>query len=74
MVNDFKVRKWSDTNARPYDVVYLDHTNNNQHYQPGVEFSTEELANIHMEALKRHYTDQSDKFIKDNWPVDGGIE
>lgn len=70
----FKVRKWSDSNAKPYDVVYLDYTMNNQHYQPGVEFSTEEMAEKHRQALVANFTDDSLSFIRDHWPVDGGIE
>ncbi|AQW88560.1 hypothetical protein pEaSNUABM50_00033 [Erwinia phage pEa_SNUABM_50] len=73
---EFKVRKWSDTNARPFDVVLLDYLKNNQHYQPNVEFSTEALANQHLVSLQNSVLNNPDSvnFIRDHWPVDGGIE
>jgi hypothetical protein len=70
----FKVRKWSDTNSKPYDVVYLDYAMNNQHYQPGADFSTKELAEAHRVALVKNFTPNSLQFIRDHWPTDGGIE
>jgi hypothetical protein len=73
---EFKVRVWSKTAERPFDVVALDHDNNRQHYQPGVEFSTERLAHLHADRLTCNLTavPSSSKFIRDHWPVDGGIE
>lgn len=73
---ELKIRKWSETAARPFDVVALDHTNNNQHYQPNVEFSTEEGAEKHLATLAEQMkmTPTSINFIRDHWPVDGGIE
>lgn len=70
----FKVRNWSSTNARPFDVVYEDHQHNNVHYQPGVEFSTEEMAEHHRQVLVKNFTQDSLSFIRDHWPTDGGIE
>lgn len=73
---EFKVRVWSDSNKRPFDVVALDHDNNKQHYQPGVEFSTEHMAHEHADRLTCNLNarPESAKFIRDHWPVDGGIE
>lgn len=70
----FKVRKWSDTAARKFDVVYEDHQHNNVHYQPGVEFSTEEMADNHRQSLLNNFTGDSLSFIRDHWPTDGAIE
>ena len=70
----FKVRNWSTTNARPFDVVYEDHQHNNVHYQPGVEFSTEEMAEHHRSTLVKNFTADSLSFIRDHWPTDGAIE
>lgn len=70
----FKVRNWSSTNARPFDVVYEDHQHNNVHYQPGVEFSTEEMAEHHRLTLVKNFSQDSLSFIRDHWPTDGGIE
>ncbi|SOK58835.1 hypothetical protein [Yersinia phage fHe-Yen9-03] len=73
---EFKVRKWSETNAKPFDVVLVDHLKNNQHYQPHVEFSTIENAEKHMETLSTLITTNPERinFIRDHWPVDAGIE
>ena len=73
---EFKVRVWSDTAARPFDVVALDHDNNKQHYQPGVEFSTEKGAEDHAVLLTNVLKSDPSRsnFIRDHWPVDGGIE
>lgn len=73
---EFKVRKWSHTAIRPYDVVALDHDNNNQHYQPNVEFSTKELAEKHLTTLttQMKLTPESCNFIRDSWPIDGAVE
>lgn len=73
---EFKVRVWSDSNKRPFDVVALDHDNNKQHYQPGVEFSTEAKAEEHAAVLTKTLSENPErvKFIRDCWPVDGGIE
>lgn len=69
----FKVRKWSNTNERPFDVVYEDLQHNNVHYQPGVEFSTEELAEKHRVSLVINFTGDSVAFIRDHWPTDGAV-
>ena len=69
----FKVRKWSSTNERPFDVVYEDHTFNNVHYQPQVEFSTEEMAEAHRVELVGNFSDAALSFIRDHWPTDGEI-
>lgn len=73
---EFKVRKWSDVNCRPFDVVALDHDNNKQHYQIGVEFSTESTAENHAETLTNALKSDPSRsnFIRDVWPIDGGIE
>jgi len=73
---EFKVRKWANSNKSPFDVVALDHDNNKQHYQPGVAFSTEAAAERHKESLSARIVTnpESKKFIRDHWPVDGGIE
>lgn len=70
----FIVRNWSSTNPRPFDVVYQDRDNNNVHYQPDVEFSHREGAEMHKAFLERNFTGSSLQFIRDHWPVDGGIE
>lgn len=72
----FKVRNWSNTNARPFDVVYEDHQHNNVHYQPGVQFSTESMAHEHAARLTCNLNENPDSlnFIRDHWPVDGAIE
>lgn len=66
----FKVRKWSDTNARPYDVVF-EH-NGRSHFQPGCTFSTEEKAQEHLSVLEKRIQENPgvDKFIIDTWPTD----
>ncbi len=73
---EFKVRNWSATAARPFDVVALDHDNNRQHFQPGVEFSTEKGAEDHAVLLTKTLKSDPSRsnFIRDHWPVDGGIE
>lgn len=73
---EFKVRVWSDSNERPFDVVALDHDNNKQHYQPGCSFSTEDKAERHAQVMEKRIKDNPEtiKFIRDCWPVDGGIE
>lgn len=73
---EFKVRNWSATAARPFDVVALDHDNNRQHFQPGVEFTTEKGAEDHAALLTKTLKDDPSRsnFIRDHWPVDGGIE
>ena len=74
---EFKVRKWSEHGARrPFDVVALDHDNNKQHYQPGCSFSTEAGAERHAQVMEKRIKDNPEtiKFIRDCWPVDGGIE
>lgn len=73
---ELKVRVWSDTAERPFDVVALDHDKGNQHYQPNVEFSTKEGAEKHLATLANQLamTPTSINFIRDHWPVDGGIE
>jgi hypothetical protein len=70
----FKVRKWSNTNAKPYDVVYLDKVNNNQHYQAGVDFSTEAEAEVYRKALVQSASDVGVNHILDTWPTDGAVE
>ena len=73
---EFKVRNWSDTAARPFDVVALDHDNNRQHFQPGVEFTTEKGAEDHAATLTKVIQSEPwrSNFIRDCWPIDGGIE
>lgn len=75
---EFKVRLWAEkSNDRPYDVVCLDYDNNNQHYQPhNVNFSTVALAQKHADSLTKRANECSDciNFIRDHWPVDGGID
>lgn len=46
----FETRKWSDSDARPFDVVFID-DNNHVYYQPGTTFSTEALAMVHENSL-----------------------
>lgn len=70
----FKVRKWSDSNTRPYDVVYVDDIRNNIHYQPGVEFSTIEGAYKHKEVLIKSTDEDSIEFIRNHWPTDGAAD
>lgn len=71
----FKVRKWSNTNERPFDVVYEDLQHNNVHYQPGVEFSTEEFAVQHAKSLSNSIENNPERlsFIRDHWPIDGAV-
>lgn len=47
----FKTRKWSNTDARPYDVVFVD-VDNHVYYQPNTTFSTEAMAEIHKNSLE----------------------
>lgn len=70
----FKVRKWSDTNAKPYDVVYLDTVNNNQHFQGDVSFSTEAEAEVYRKALAKSADEVGIKYLLDTWPIDGAVE
>jgi hypothetical protein len=46
----FITRKWSDKDARPFDVVFVD-DDNHVYYQPGTTFSTEALADAHNKSL-----------------------
>ena len=73
---EFKVRRWSDRDERPFDVVAIDHDNNKQHYQPGVEFSTEAGAEDHQKALVKTLTENPERvyFIRHCWPIDGSAE
>lgn len=74
---ELKVRHWSQHGTRrPFDVVALDHDNNKQHYQPGCTFSTEAKAEQHVHVLEQRIKENPNtiKFIRDCWPVDGGIE
>ena len=75
---EFKVRAWTvnPSEARPLDVVALDHDNNKQHFQPGVTFSTMQKAEKHREMLEKRIAENQSTitFIRDNWPVDGVIE
>lgn len=75
---EFKVRRWSDSEAEemPFDVVALDHDNNKQLFQPGVQFSSELKAASHCYVLQTRIKEEpaSIDFIRQFWPVDGGIE
>lgn len=68
----FKVRKWSDTNEKSFDVIMIDHDNNRQHFQPGVTFSDEAKAHKHAANLTQAAINDSTcvKFIQDHWPQD----
>jgi len=46
----FKARKWSNIDARPFDVVYIT-DDNHVYYQPNTTFSTEALAEVHANSL-----------------------
>lgn len=46
----FKTRKWSDSDERPYDVVFHD-DDGHVYYQPGTTFSSEALAMVHERSL-----------------------
>lgn len=75
---EFKVRRWTDneTESTPFDVVALDHDNNKQHYQPGVLFGSELKAASHCFVLQNRIQENPEtiQFVRDHWPVDGGIE
>lgn len=76
---EFKIRNWVDLGVnlgQPFDVVALDHDNNTQHYQPGVKFSTEQQAEKHAKVLTELLQTEPDSadFIRNHWPIDGGIE
>ncbi|HCJ8661049.1 TPA: hypothetical protein NV758_001556 [Escherichia coli] len=64
------VRKWSDTNAKPWDVQYIG-PDGVSRYQPGVTHSTEQYAAAHrerlLESMKQGY---GEKFIQDHWLKD----
>ncbi|WPK19122.1 hypothetical protein [Salmonella phage SD-6_S16] len=64
------VRKWSDTNAKPWDVQYIG-PDGVSRYQPGVTHSTEQFANAHrerlLESMKQGFCE---KFIQDHWLKD----
>lgn len=73
---EFKIRKWSDSNPKPFDVVLLDYLKNNQHHQPNAVFENKEQAEQHMFQLQisvRNNTSGVD-FIRDTWPIDCVIE
>lgn len=65
----FEVRKWSNTNVKPFDVVYIT-DDGKSHYQPGVSFSTEDKANNHKVTLEKSAETYGVKFILDHWPID----
>ena len=65
----FEVRKWSNTNVRPFDVVYIT-DDGKSHYQPGACFSTEDQAMKHKSSLEQSAETSGVKFILDNWPID----
>ncbi len=71
MHNQFRVRKWTQDKLqnRPYDVVYLDYTNNNMHSEPDLIFSTESEAQIAVNALNKSKKSANAKA----WPIDGPI-
>lgn len=48
----FETRKWSDKDARSFDVVFID-DDNHVYYQPGVSFSTEAGADKHQVSLSK---------------------
>lgn len=76
---EFKTRRWTNTkNDRPFDVVALDYDNNKQHFHPddAVVFSTEENAQKYADSLNSGLSSNPERanFVRDHWPVDGGIE
>lgn len=75
---EFKVRKWTENpEARQFDVVALDYDNNKQHFHPdsAVTFKTRKDAQEYADSLNQRQTDsQCMNFVRDHWPVDGGIE
>lgn len=70
MQGQLVVRKWSDTNAKPWDVQYIS-ANGESRYQPGVTHSTEQHATAHrerlLESMKQGF---GEKFIQDHWLKD----
>ena len=76
---EFKVRRWTDSieTQSPFDVVALDYDNNKQHFHPdsAVVFSTTEKAQEYADSLNaRNKSNDCLNYIRDHWPVDGGIE
>ncbi|USL83370.1 hypothetical protein A4_294 [Escherichia phage A4] len=64
------VRKWSDTNEKPWDVQYIA-PNGESRYQPGVTHSTEQFAAAHRERLLQSMQQGfGEKFIQDHWLKD----
>jgi hypothetical protein len=76
---EFKIRKWTDSprETMQYDVVALDYDNNKQHFHPddAVKFSTPDKAQLYADSLNARNKDTGCmNFVRDHWPVDGGIE
>lgn len=64
------VRKWSDTNEKPWDVQYIG-PDGVSRYQPGVTHSTEQYAAAHRERLLESMQQGlGEKFIQDHWLKD----
>jgi|AGFS01.1.fsa_nt_gi hypothetical protein len=65
----FKVRKWSTSNALPYDVVFIDFALKKVYYQPHITFRTKTDAERYKITLDRaSYSTGSFEFVRENWP------
>lgn len=65
-----EVRKWSETNPNPYDVVFVHE--GKSYFQPGVSFSTDTIAQKHKASLEKRLseTPEAKNFILDHWEQD----
>lgn len=72
----FKVRKWSDVNSKPFDIVFLDEELNNQHYSSNASYETLgeafEAAQILDNCLVINLNGTLEN-IRTHWPIDGVV-
>ena len=59
----FKVRKWSEKDARPFDVVFVD-DDNHVYNQPYTTFTNKAMATLHRNSL---VTSANVDFIRKHW-------
>lgn len=70
----FKVRKWSDVNTKPFDIVFLDEELNKQHYCSNNSYCTIEEAWTNARTLDEALADNLESTldnIRTYWPIDG---
>lgn len=70
-MSKFKARKWTEQVqvSKPWDVVFLNHHANSQHYYPDMCFSTQEEA----EKVAADFETAKAYDVAKQWPVDGAI-